>query len=216
MNLTKTELEELRLEARNYLPGSEKAKDYLTKRKVTQEAIDCFEVGYLEKPFTFFNRKIIFPIKDLTGELVALQGRAITKSARKYYHTSFEKNKHLYGFYENFTKIQNQNRVVLVEGAFDVIACWQSDIPAVALLGTSFSLRQAMLLSVLTDNIFVWSDNDEAGIKSYQSVLGKTTSLGCNVQQIKHPVYNDASELQEVLGEKSLRDFVNAHKFSKN
>lgn len=116
----------------------------------------------------FLNGRIIFPIRNEKGETIAFGGRALDDRKPKYLNIAekpwFEKNKTLYGIYENYQKI-GRSQVTIVEGYFDVIACFLCGIAAVSPMGTALSEHQLQKISryARQKKIMIFLDGDDAG-----------------------------------------------------
>jgi DNA primase len=116
-----------------------------------------------------FRDRIIFPIRDHRGRIIAFGGRTLGGDVNPKYLNSpetplFHKRSELYGLYEARTRIRRLQRLVVVEGYMDVVALAQHDIPyAVATLGTATSTEHIeRLFRVVADLVFCF-DGDPAG-----------------------------------------------------
>ncbi len=94
----------------------------------------------------FFRERVMFPVIDLRGQIIAFSGRTIADDNRKYLNTRdtsvFKKSRTLFSF--NFAKNSEQHRLILVEGQMDVISLWQAGFTeAVATLGTAITEEHA-------------------------------------------------------------------------
>ena len=136
---------------------------------------------------------MLFPVRDVFGELITFQGRAmfdhLYEGQPKYWHESFNKGEHLYGLYENAPLIVEMGYVVVTEGPFDPAALYECGIPAVAVLGSVFTENHAMLLRYFTDYVFEWLDPDEAGRKAAEKTLKILREWGFKAKSI--PNNND-------------------------
>ena len=118
-----------------------------------------------------FRGRIIFPIRDFRGRVIAFGGRVIEKGEPKYLNSPetpfFHKGKELYGFWESRHSIRQEQRIVVVEGYMDVVALHQNGITySVATLGTAVTEYQVgRLLKQCSDLIFCF-DGDLAGRKA--------------------------------------------------
>jgi DNA primase len=118
-----------------------------------------------------FFARVIFPILNPAGKVVAFGGRVLGEGLPKYLNSSetplFHKGSTLYGLYQAKEAIRKADRVVVVEGYLDVIALAQRDIGyAVATLGTALTADHVRALSRYTRNIIALFDGDEAGEKA--------------------------------------------------
>ncbi len=120
-----------------------------------------------------FRGRVIFPIRDPMGRVVAFTGRALSADdSPKYLNTPetdlFKKNRLLYGFSEARKSIRKRRRAIVVEGLFDVLALTQLGwTETVAVLGSSLSQEQARLLErAEAERLYLAFDADEAGRKA--------------------------------------------------
>lgn len=114
----------------------------------------------------FFNR-LIFPIFDIMGRVIAFGGRVLDNGMPKYLNSAenmvYHKGKHLYGM--NFVKkLSDIKELVIVEGYMDCVSLQKSGFNnVVASLGTALTIDQARLIKKYTDNVVVGYDQDAAG-----------------------------------------------------
>lgn len=148
-------------------PEGQEILTYLkTERRFSDEVIDRFNIGYCPHRVNHELRgRIITPIYTPYGELVALSSRCRDKSiSNRFWHESFDKGTHLYAL--NFAKkaIEEVNKVIVVEGEFDVGAYHSAGLNmVVGTLGSSFTLFQVSLLLRYCSEIYLMFDGDEAG-----------------------------------------------------
>lgn len=118
-----------------------------------------------------FRGRLMFPIHDERGNLVAFGGRLLGDGIPKYINSSdtplYSKRKVLYGMHRAKDSIASSRRAVLVEGYLDVIACHRAGVTqAVASLGTALSEDHAKLLKRWCDEVVILYDADTAGQKA--------------------------------------------------
>lgn len=123
--------------------------------------------GYYDR----FRGRLMFPIRDERGQLVAFGGRLLGDGQPKYVNSGdtpiYRKSRVLYGLHLAKKKMLETRRAVLVEGYLDVIACHRAGVDeAVASLGTSFAEDHGRLLKRWCDHATVLYDGDEAGQKA--------------------------------------------------
>lgn len=140
-----------------------KARDVSEKMLVTAGlVIPTKNDGYCDK----FRNKVMFPIFDVLGNVVAFGGRVLDDSKPKYINSPetpvYTKGRHLYGL--NFARKAESKRVIIVEGYMDCIALHQHGIKwVVAALGTALTMDQARLLKKYYDEVITCFDADSAG-----------------------------------------------------
>jgi DNA primase len=118
-----------------------------------------------------FFARVMFPIINPAGKVVAFGGRVLNEALPKYLNSSetplFHKGATLYGLYHAREGIRKADRVVVVEGYLDMIALSQHDVSyAVATLGTALTTDHVRALSRYTKNIIALFDGDDAGHKA--------------------------------------------------
>lgn len=136
--------------------------------------------GKSENYFDNFRNRIMIPIIDLRGNVIAFGGRVMDDSVPKYINTSdtpvYKKSRAVFAL--NFAKNGNEGKLILAEGYMDVIALHQAGFTnAVAGLGTALTGEQAQLMARYAQEIILAYDNDEAGQKATRraiEILGKT------------------------------------------
>lgn len=163
-------------------------------------------VGYLEavsqrtqKPYSIFRNRIIFPIIDTTGAVIAFGGRVMDDSKPKYLNTNdtpaYKKGRNLFAL--NYAKDSCSERVILCEGYMDVIALHAAGFSnAVAGLGTALTAEQARLLARYTKKIVLTYDSDEAGQKATERAIQLLTEVGLDVKVL---VVNGAKDPDEYI-----------------
>lgn len=113
---------------------------------------------------SFFSKRLIFPIFDAYGRILALSGRTLKNEKPKYFNTAFSKGKHLYGLNLAIPSILEQNHVIVVEGYMDVLSAHRIGVKnVVAVMGTAFTHWHTTILSRYTSNISLLLDADKAG-----------------------------------------------------
>jgi len=188
-------------------PHGKKALDYLAKRKVTPEIIEEFRLGYspadrrwlhgflskkgysaeflgksglFSKKYpesAFFSDRLMFPIMDRKGQVVAFGGRILEGDGPKYLNSGdlpqYKKGETLFAFDKALPEIRQTKSVVFCEGYMDVLAWHQAGVKrAVAPLGTAFTEEQAKLVKSFADTVYLSFDSDTAGQNAtYKSIL---------------------------------------------
>lgn len=126
----------------------------------------------MKTKYDLFRNRIMFPIRNISGKIIAFGGRTIiNQKTPKYLNSSdteiFKKSQYLYGLYEAYSKCKNPPNIILVEGYIDVITLTQFGINyAVASLGTSTTKHHIQLLFNITNKIICCYDGDHAGKKA--------------------------------------------------
>ncbi|NCB00893.1 MAG: DNA primase [Spirochaetia bacterium] len=219
---------------------SKGANEYLNHRDISKESIDKFQLGYapndpdwlysflhakkysdelLRKSGLFsknndfyplFRDRLMFPIKNWRGEVVAFGGRDLSDTSKaKYINTPetllYRKREIVYGLYESLVDVKKEASVILCEGYFDVIAMHQGGLTtAVAPLGTAFTEDQGKLIRRYATTITTLFDGDAAGREATKKALVVCERLGITNRVISLEGAKDPSELLEKEGEKAL------------
>lgn len=183
-----------------YSPSYDGVIKYLKSLGYTErEMLDCGVAWQSEKSNRVFDAlqgRMIVPIFDMRGRVVAFSGRAVTKefSGGKYvnYRNTkvFEKGKVLYA--ANFVKKEKQkvavDRVIVVEGYMDVISLAKYGFNnAIAGMGTAFTPEQARALHTLSENVCVCYDGDAAGQHATVRNLEILNKEGLNLKVVSIP-----------------------------
>ena len=158
-----------------------------------------------------FRNRVMFPIIDLRGNVIAFGGRVMDDSKPKYINTSdtlvYKKSNGVFAL--NFAKNANDNKLILVEGYMDVIALHQAGFTnAIACLGTAFTSEQANLLSRYADEIIICYDNDEAGRTATQRALGVLGKTGLKLRVVRMEGGKDADEIIRKHGKERFGDLL--------
>ena len=146
--------------------------------------------------YPFFRGRVMFPIIDIRGDVVAFGGRVIKGDGegRKYVNSSdtpvYSKSRTLYAM--NLAKKSKAGRFILCEGNIDVIALHQAGFDsAVASCGTAFTAEQARLLSKYTSEVVICYDADAAGLKATEKAIDILKQNGLNVRVLRLPPKRD-------------------------
>jgi DNA primase len=196
---------------RQNLKASTIATSYFKNRGLTQAIIDKFSLGFvpnqtnaLAKIFPDYNKntflqdaglvidngklydrfrdRVMFPLKNVKGEVIAFGGRIIGAGEPKYLNSPetvlFNKSNELYGLYESQRQIRDKNFAIVVEGYMDVIALFQFGIDnVVATMGTAATEEHIKKLFRICDDIYYCFDGDNAGQKAAWRALERSVPL---------------------------------------
>lgn len=158
-----------------------------------------------------FRNRVMFPIIDLRGNVIAFGGRVMDDSKPKYINTSdtlvYKKSNGVFGL--NLAKNANDNKLILVEGYMDVIALHQAGFTnAIACLGTAFTSEQANLLSRYADEVIICYDNDGAGRTATARALGVLNKTGLKLRVVQMTGGKDADEIIRTHGKERFADLL--------
>ena len=158
--------------------------------------------------FDLFRNRVIFPVIDTTGNIVAFGGRVMDDSKPKYLNTSdtpaFKKSRHLFAL--NFAKKHAEERMILCEGYMDVIALHAAGFEnAVATLGTAITSEQARIFAKYTKQVVVCYDSDNAGQAADNKAMRLLGEVGVDVRVLKVNGAKDPDEYIKKFGADSFR-----------
>ncbi len=151
-----------------------------------------------------FRERVIFPIVDLRGNIIAFGGRTLVPDGiPKYLNTSdtpvFKKSRNLFSL--NFAKNSPVKRLILAEGYMDVIAVNQAGFEnVVATLGTALTPEQAQIMKHYADEVIISYDSDEAGQKATRRAINLLSEAGINTKIIKMSGAKDPDEFIKKFG----------------
>lgn len=190
--------------------------EYLGKRGFSTELL--YKAGLVARKeetgryYDKFRNRVMFPIIDLKGNVIAFGGRVMDDSKPKYLNSPdtpvFNKGYNIYGL--NFVKkVQNLENIIVVEGYMDAIALHQFGVNnAVASLGTAFTENQAKLLKRFSNEIIISYDSDLAGQTATMKGLSILEKAGCVVKVLSLPSGKDPDEYIRKEGMDAFRDRI--------
>ena len=166
-----------------------------------------------------FRHRVMVPICDRQGRIIGFGGRSLDGGEPKYLNSPetevFEKGKHLFGLDKAVNAIRKDDRAVVVEGYFDVIALHAAGITnAVAALGTALSGQQITQLCRCCDGkrLILNFDTDRAGVRAAQRAIGEVEQLALQGQlelRVLHlPAGKDPDEFLKQHGAGEYRSLL--------
>ena len=225
-------------------PQGQKALEYITKRGLTKETIEKFKLGYapadrkwlrkfllgksfsaefLNKSglfsqkypdFSFFSDRLMFPIFNRKGQVVAFGGRVIPpadESQRKYLNSGdlpqFKKRETLFGFSFAKNSIREKKSIIFCEGNMDVIAYHQCGLDyAVATLGTALTEEHIKMISgfVADGTVYLSFDSDGAGQEATWKAIKLCREHDLTVKIIRLKGGKDPAEIMLKFGAENL------------
>lgn len=171
-----------------------------------------------DKPFDLFRGRLMFPIFDSFGKIIAFGGRALGDEKPKYINSPdslvYDKRNHLYAM--NFARKEQSKQLIVVEGYMDAIAMHVAGFKnTVAALGTSFTDNQLKLCSRYAEEVVFFFDADNAGqnaalraIKMMMEYLKKLTGINIRIKIAKVPDGKDPDEFIKVNGADKFKEVV--------
>ena len=184
-NERKLSVETIKMLGLGYAPDSfDHLKRYLLKCGFSErELVEYSLCNQSENGHTYdaFRNRVMFPIQDAYGNMVAFGGRALGDGSPKYLNSAetpvFHKGQHLFGFHR--AKEYGKEQMILCEGYMDVIALNSVGIMnAIATLGTALTVEQAELLQKHTKRVLLNFDSDNAGQMATERALTIFEKIG--------------------------------------
>jgi DNA primase len=176
---------------------------YLAKRGLTYETAAYFGVGFFSGKGSMSGR-VVIPIHDTQGELVAYAGRAIGGAQPRYkLPANFQKSHVVFNLHR--AQASKNPSVVVVEGFFDCLKVHQAGFNSVvALMGSSLSDTQAKLLEANFDRVVLMLDGDEAGRAACREIAPRlATRLWVRITAVppaRQPDQLSSCEIIRILG----------------
>lgn len=155
-----------------------------------------------------FRNRLMFPIIDVRGNVIAFSGRALDDSPAKYMNSPetpvFHKGSNIFSL--NIAKQYSaKDGLILVEGNMDAVSLYSFGFPnAVAGLGTALTDQQAQLLKRYSPLVYICYDNDEAGTKAAEKAIDILSAAGIKLKVLS---YKDAKDPDEYLRKKGAESF---------
>lgn len=173
-----------------------------------------------KRPSDRFWNRVMFPIIDHAGKVIAFGGRVMGEGGPKYLNSPdtpvFIKGRNLFSL--NFAKTSKEPYLIICEGYMDVISLYQGGFSnAVASLGTALTPDQARLLAKYTKTVILMYDSDDAGIRAAQKAIPILKTAGLIVKVANLKPYKDPDDFMKSLGVGELagriRDAVGSFEF---
>lgn len=218
---------------------------YFKERGINKDVIDKFQLGYCPNTgsaftdealkngyneallielgltkkghsiFDFFKGRVIFPIHNLSGHVIAFGGRTLqtTKKIAKYFNSPesilYHKSDVLYGIFQAKRSITSTDKCFLVEGYTDVTSMHQAGIEnVVASSGTALTSGQIRLIKRFTSNITILYDGDAAGIKAALKGIDLVLEQGMNVRVVLLPEGEDPDSFARSQSQSDLLAYI--------
>ena len=193
--------------------SGKEAREYLNNRNIDDTTIKEFQIGlslnkrnslsnllikkFKEKDildsalvgkndygmYDFFQERIMFPLYDLNGKVVAYSGRIYNKEdSAKYFNTRetevFKKGELLYNYHRARNIARMKNKIIIVEGFMDVIRMHTIGVKnVIAMMGTAVTDMQARLIKRMAKEVILCFDGDSAGSKATKSCIDELSKI---------------------------------------
>ncbi len=221
------------------LKESDLVKKYLKNRGIDEKSIEKFKIGYapkdknslykhlkrcgfdenlirlsrlINKEEDFFQDRIIIPITDPTGRIIAFGGRSLRDSTDipKYINSPetpiFKKGDTIFGLYEAKQQIKQKGYAILMEGYLDVILSHQYGFSnSIAPLGTALTFQQLNKIKRFTNKILLSFDSDKAGLQAVERCMSSLFQAGFIIKVMVLPKGEDPASLLQKFDEKMFK-----------
>jgi DNA primase len=189
------------LKQKGYTPGQIERAGLVVKRSEGE--------GYYDR----FRGRIIFPIRDIVGNVIAFGGRVMDDSLPKYLNSSetplYSKSNTLYCLDAAKEQGRRQGYFIIVEGYLDAIACHQYGVRnAVATLGTALTEGHLRLMRRFADKLVLIFDPDPAGVKASLRGFDLFVSSGLKVNVVSLPDNNDPDTFLQKHGKEKFDEVL--------
>ncbi len=225
--------------------AGKEAKAYLAKRYIDEKIIKEFQIGLALKQndalskillkkykpdlllksgligkndydyYDLFRDRIMFPLYDLTGQVVAYSGRIYDKEdISKYFNTReteiFKKGELLYNYHRARDEARQKGVVIVMEGFMDVIRAYSIDLKnVVATMGTAVTSFQASLIKKMAKEVILCFDGDKAGAKATISCADELFKIGVTPKVIRLENDMDPDEYILKYGKEQFLEKIN-------
>ena len=163
-----------------------------------------------------FRNRLMVPIRDVSGNIVAFGGRDLSgDSPAKYINSPetalYKKSRILYGLHEARDSLRKEKQAILVEGYFDLMRCFDAGIcNIVATCGTALTTEQAALIRRYVPEVVVVYDGDAAGVRAALRGVAILTAAGLTVRAIVLPDGKDPDDYIRDAGAEAFRGLVDS------
>lgn len=174
----------------------------LSIREISEAGLATTKDDQGSRPYDRFRNRIMFPICNDTGEVIAFSGRTLDPNpkAAKYVNSPetplFTKGAVLFGLHMSKRDLINAKSAIICEGQIDLITAFEAGIRNVsAPQGTAFTSRQASLLKRYVDEVILCFDSDAAGQKAAERSLPELLAQGLGVRLAIMPQGDDPDSM---------------------
>lgn len=192
--------------------------NYASKKDISPDDLERAGLAILsdkkKKHFDRFRQRLMIPIFSISNKPIAFGGRTLKKGEMAKYINSpetplYTKGFVLYGLNLAKDHIRDSNKVLIVEGYFDVISLWQAGIKnVVASSGTAFTPQQARLLARFAEEVYLFFDADSAGRNAAIKSVDSLYDAGLEVKVIDAPSGEDPDTLAKSQGAEKINELI--------
>ncbi len=182
-----------------------------------QDAIDCglAKANDNGEVYSYFRNRVIFPIREPSGRIIAFGGRILGEGKPKYLNSPeteiYSKSRTLFGLDLARDEIRRRDAVILVEGYFDCVIPHQAGVRnIVASLGTSLTCEHAHALRRYTRNVFINYDPDPAGTNAALRSIELLLEEGFQIRVVELPDGLDPDDFIRDRGVEAYRERISS------
>jgi len=200
-----------------YAPeGWRNLRDHLQREKVPLKQAEQAGLLVSRKDGDCYDRfrgRLMFPIEDINGNVIAFGGRIIGEGEPKYLNSpessAYVKGRNLYGLARAKNAIRRDDYLIIVEGYFDLLALWNNGIPnVVATLGTALTREHVDLIKRYTGAVAVTFDTDAGGKAALERSMSLFLEKGLRAKAVVLPDGKDPDEFVLKHGKEAFLDEV--------
>jgi DNA primase len=224
----------------------DKAVSYLKGRDVSGETACTFQLGYapeewdivkgalkanqeklvelgvlVQKPnkhtYDFYRDRVIFPIRNVDGDIVSFGGRAFGDDMPKYLNGAespvFNKSDELYGLFESLRVNKTLDRLIIVEGYMDVVSLHQAKVNnAAAVMGTALTPSHLSVIGNYTNELVCCYDGDKAGLRAAikSSILSLTEPSPVTIKVVILDEGHDPDSFVKAFGKDKFDQIISS------
>jgi DNA primase len=162
------------------------------------------------RPYDAFRHRIMFPIRNLSGRVIAFGGRRLREEESAKYINSpetavYRKGRELFGLWEARNEIRTRGEAILVEGYTDCLSLVMAGVSVtVASLGTALTEQQARLVKRFTDKVYILYDGDDAGLGAARRAIDVLLAAGAAPQVLVLPEGEDPDSFVRKQGGEAI------------
>jgi DNA primase len=200
-----------------YAPeGWRNLRDHLQREKVPLKHAEQAGLLVSRKDGDYYDRfrgRLMFPIEDINGNVIAFGGRIIGEGEPKYLNSpessAYVKGRNLYGLARAKNAIRRDDYLIIVEGYFDLLALWNNGIPNVAAtLGTALTREHVDLIKRYTGSVAVTFDTDAGGKAALERSMSLFLEKGLRAKAVVLPDGKDPDEFVSKHGREAFLEEV--------
>lgn len=205
-----------------YAPSTKLLIPFFKERQIDEQLLQASGLFTKREDESLHDRfidRVMFPLKDMTGQIIGFSGRKLTPSDNqpKYLNSPetkiFNKRELLFNMDKAKVAMRLQKKALLCEGFMDVLAAYRAGVKnATASMGTSLTEQQIAILSRFTDTVVICYDGDDPGQQATKRALSLLEKIGkFKLEVVSLPEKLDPDEYIKKYGEQAFQQALNEH-----